>query len=74
MSIALNQKHASREFLRFWVLKLPFTKENVEHSQNERVKKLYQQIYVDSIVCYCRDNGRTLRTSLKTLVSNNTAT
>ena len=27
-----------------WVLKIPFTMENVEHSHTERVKKNYQQI------------------------------
>ena len=45
MAIALNKKHASRELLSFWVLKIVFIKENenVEHSQTERAKKLYQQ-------------------------------
>ena len=38
-STALNKKHASRELLSFWVLKIPFTKENVEHSHTERVVK-----------------------------------
>ena len=36
--IALNIKHASRELSRFWILKTPFIKKNVEHSQTERVK------------------------------------
>ena len=28
----------------FWVLIIPFTKENVKHSHTETVKKHYQQI------------------------------
>ena len=28
----------------FWVLKIPFIKKNVEHSQTERVKKRNQQL------------------------------
>ena len=44
MTIALNKKHASRELLSFSVLKIPFIKENVKHSQTERAKKRYQQI------------------------------
>ena len=35
----LIKKHASRELLSFRVLKIPFIKKSVEHSQNERVKK-----------------------------------
>ena len=40
--IALNKKHASRELLSFYILKISFLKENVEHSQSERLKKRYQ--------------------------------
>ena len=39
LSIVLDKKYASRELLSFRVLKIPFTKENVEHSQTERATK-----------------------------------
>ena len=40
--MVLNKKHASRELLSFGVFKNFIYKGNVEHSQNERVKKHYQ--------------------------------
>ena len=44
MGLVLDEKkHASKEHLSMWVLKFPFIKKNVEHSQTERVKKRYQQ-------------------------------
>ena len=38
------EKHASYELLSFRIVKIPFIKKNVKHSQTERVKKRYQQI------------------------------
>ena len=40
LTLALDKKDASREFSSFQVLMIQFIKENVEHSQNERVKKM----------------------------------
>ena len=39
--IALDKKHASIELLSFWILKISFIEENVEHSQTERLKNCY---------------------------------
>ena len=41
---ALNKKHASRDLRSIWVLKNPFIKKNVEHSQAEIVKNWFQEI------------------------------
>ena len=44
MSTALNKKLVSRENLSLWVLKNPFIKKNMEHSQSERVKNRFQEM------------------------------
>ena len=40
----LIKQHACRELLSFWVLKIPFIKKNVEHSQAKRGENLFQEV------------------------------
>ena len=40
----LIKQHACRELLSFWLLKIPFIKKNVEHSQAKRGENLFQDV------------------------------
>ena len=52
LSIALNKKHASKELLRFWILKNAFIKKDIEHLEaDERVKNAIKRFKYEKLCC-----------------------